>query len=253
VLINETQVQTGGQGVVNQVPVAACATRQAAVSLGAALDTVTVWPGSGPAGHSDVWLSTRGPMKARRLVIVAILFLSTLLLILGGISLVTVVQWYRVRQQPTPVPALFSGKATMAQLQQMPEMNLFYPSSVVLDPFGYRGDFRNGASAGYILAVQASADDVLAFYRQQLPTLGWVEIINSSRNARGTSEVQAQTWYKGGVIFRYAEKDQTHPTVGQSSYRTVYLIEVWNMQPDEVKYFANLTPSPPQRTPSPRR
>jgi hypothetical protein len=93
---------------------------------------------------------------------------------------------------------------------------------------------------------------VLAFYRQQLPTLGWVEIINSSLNARGTSEVQAQTWYKGGVFFRYAEKDQTHPTVGQSSYRTVYDIEVRNMRPDELKHFGTLTPTPP-RTPSPTR
>jgi hypothetical protein len=251
--INETQVQTGGQGVVNQVPVTACATWQAAVSLGAALDTVTVWPGSDPAGHSDVWLSTREPMKARHLVIVASLVLSTLLLVGTGIDVVVAAQWYRGRQQATTVPTPYNGKATLVQLQQLPEIQLYYPGSVILDPFDYQGDFRNSPSLGYELRVQASADDVLAFYRQQLPALGWVEIINSSLNARGTSEVRAQTWYKGGVFFHYAEKDQTHPTVGQSSYRTIYAIEVWNMRPDEVNYYAKLTPTPPQRTPSPRR
>ncbi|MGN6674781.1 MAG: hypothetical protein ACTHMA_15890 [Thermomicrobiales bacterium] len=192
-------------------------------------------------------------MKARRLAIIAILVFSTLLLVGGGIDVVMAVQWYRGRQQATTVPAPYNGKATLVQLQQLPEISLFYPGSVVLSPFGYPGNFRNGASAGYELGVQASPNDVLAYYRQQLPTLGWVELINSSLNARGTSEVRAQTWYKGGVFFHYAEKDQTHPTVGQSSYRTVYDIEVWNMRSDEVNYYANLTPTPPQRTPSPRR
>jgi hypothetical protein len=223
------------------------------VSLGAALDTVTVWPGSDPAGHSDVWLSTRGPMKARRLVIVSILVFSTLLLVGAGIDVVMAVQWFRGRQQVTTVPALYNGKATLAQLQQVPELQLYYPGSVILDPFGHDSDFRNTATWGYELGVQASPNDVLAFYRQQLSTLGWIELIDDPLNARGTSEVRAQSWYKAGVIFRYAEKDQTHPTVGQSPYRTVYSIAVRNMRSDELKYFANLTPTPPQRTPSPRR
>ena len=192
-------------------------------------------------------------MKAHRLVILAILFLGIMLLVASGLVVGTAMQWYRALNRPTPIPAPYGGMATQAQLQQLPELNLFYPGSVVLSPFGYQGDFRNGASAGYELAVQASPNDVLAFYRQQLPPLGWVELINSSLNARGTSEVRAQTWYKGGVFFHYAEKDQTHPTVGQSSYRTVFDIEVWNMRSDEVKYYANLTPTPLQRTPSPRR
>jgi hypothetical protein len=196
-------------------------------------------------------------MKARRLVIIAIIGLGALLLGGAGIDVVTAVQWYRGHPQSTPiatsVPALYGGKATWAQLQQLPELSLFYPGSVMLDPFGHDSDFRNTATWGYELGVQASPDEVLAFYRQQLPTIGWVEIINSARNARGTSEVQAQTWYKGGVFFRYAEKDQTHPTVGQSAYRTVYSIAVRNMRSDELKYFATLTPTSPQRTPTPRR
>ena len=180
-----------------------------------------------------------------------------MLLVLGGIGIVAAVQWYRVRPQPTSIPTTvadpYSGKATLAQLQQLPETNLFFPDSVVLTPLGYNGDFRNPTTWGYQLAVQASEDDVLAFYRQQLIVRGWIELVDSALNARGTSEVQAQIWYKGGLVFRYAEKDQTHPTVGQSPYRTVYQINVRNMRADEVKYFATLTPMPPQRTPSPRR
>lgn len=46
------------------------------------------------------------------------------------------------------------------------------------------------------------------------------------------------------VVFRYAEKDQTHPVNGQSGYRTLYQINVRDMRPDELKYFAKLTPTP---------
>jgi hypothetical protein len=192
-------------------------------------------------------------MNARRLVITFTFVLGTLLLVDGGIDVVMAVQWLRGRQQPSAMPAPYNGKATMAQLQRLPELQLSYPGSVMLDSFGYDSDFRNTATWGYELGVQASPNDVLAFYRQQLLALGWVELINDPLNARGTSEVQAQTWYKLGVFFRYAVKDQTHPTVGQSSYRTVYTIAVRNMRSDELKYFATLTPTPPQRTPSPRR
>ena len=187
----------------------------------------------------------------RRLAIVTILVFSTLLLVGGGIDVVMAVQWYQGRQQAATVPAPYSGKATLAQLQQLPELQLYYPGSIMLDSFGYDSDFRNAATWGYELGSQASPNDVLAFYRQQLLALGWVELINDPLNARGTSEVQAQTWYKAGTFFRYAVKDQTHPTVGQSPYRTVYDIQVRNMRSDELKYFANLTPTPPQRTPSP--
>jgi hypothetical protein len=116
-------------------------------------------------------------------------------------------------------------------LQKLPEERLVYPGSVVIGSGGADLDrfvaaSPNPAFSGHVLGVNASADEVLDFYRRELPARGWQE--SGVDSIAGTAEVRALGWRKENLVFRVAilrKNDPRNPDAGDA-FVTAYDIAV---------------------------
>jgi hypothetical protein len=85
-------------------------------------------------------------------------------------------------------------------LRKMPEATLYYPGSKVVDevanPRNSGPDGQHGASFGHDLAVNATPDEVIAYYDRELTSLGW-----SRGNGVGGNDLLDASWNKPGFAF----------------------------------------------------
>jgi hypothetical protein len=91
---------------------------------------------------------------------------------------------------------------SITPLKNMPEATLYYPGAKVLDEVAhprYNGpDGPEAASYGHNLAVNATPDEVVAWYDHELATRGWTR--DQFSNVVG-SDVADENWRKPGYSF----------------------------------------------------
>ena len=145
----------------------------------------------------------------------------------------------RLTATHTPVitrPA-FEGNATLAQLRQLPEANLIPAGSTVLQAIdaelsGFAAR-RNPSRAGYRMGTQATQEEVVAFYTQQLRNLGWP---SPEPDSSTTVEENAWVWRKDKLVCRLSFAIQ-QSSMGTStpvirSYATVFEFVIRNQTND---------------------
>jgi hypothetical protein len=94
----------------------------------------------------------------------------------------------------------FDDYGPIGPLKQMPEATLYYPGSKVVDevsnPRNSGPDGQHPASYGHNLAVNATPDEVIAFYDRELKARGWTR-----GNAIGGPGLADASWRKPGFSF----------------------------------------------------
>lgn len=133
----------------------------------------------------------------------------------------------------------YEGKATLAQLQVLPETNLFYPNSEIVVRLGRQdgGIFagRNPSNAGYELGANESQEDLLIFYTQELQARGW-QPLGGLYSTSSTAEQIARSWQKDDRIFRFAVREKDNPLGPPpdiaARYSTIYTIQIRDLNSD---------------------
>ena len=94
----------------------------------------------------------------------------------------------------------FNDYGPIGPLKQMPEATLYYPGAKVVDetssPRNSGPDGQHGASYGHNLAVNATPDEILAFYDRELKARGWTR-----GNPIGGTDLADASWRKPGFSF----------------------------------------------------
>ena len=117
-----------------------------------------------------------------------------------------------------------------SELQRLPEGHLFYPGAVVLASGGHdyeRGIWgSNPAITGYLLGVNATPKEVLAFYDRELLARGWA--ISSADTVIGTNESAGGAWRRGRMYIQIAilyPNDPRNPAI-INPYTAPYRIDL---------------------------
>jgi hypothetical protein len=96
---------------------------------------------------------------------------------------------------------IFDDYGPIGPLRQMPEATLYYPGAKVVDevsqPRISGPDGPQGASYGHNLAVNATPDEVVAFYDRELKTRGWTRTTSIGLGR----DVADAVWRKPGHSF----------------------------------------------------
>lgn len=129
---------------------------------------------------------------------------------------------------------LLDDSGPIAPLRQLPEANLYYPGAKVIEevaaPRNVGPDGQGPASYGHNLAVNATPDQVIAFYDRELKSRGWVK----STESLPIVNLGDGLWTKPGVFMECWTKD---PPSGQPDY-SGYNLAVY------VRIFEDWPPSP---------
>lgn len=125
---------------------------------------------------------------------------------------------------------------TQRQLQQVPEEHLFYPGSVVLTHGGTDRELdilgqRTRARSGYTLGTDATDDEIFAFYRERLSTVGWQSAPSEVTLFSGTRRGIA--YRKGALLVQVTTLQQGDVRNPQAidAYRTPYQITLYADMP----------------------
>ena len=113
----------------------------------------------------------------------------------------------------------------LRDLRAMPEATLYYPNSKVIreiaTPQINSPDGKSGAAYGHLVGANATPDELLAFYTDQLAAKGW----QTSAPGTGTTELKVATWTNGKAIFRLGINQPASLTTDMQQALTGYSIE----------------------------
>jgi hypothetical protein len=109
----------------------------------------------------------------------------------------------------------FNDSGPIGPLRQLPEATLYYPGAkVILEvsvPRNNGPDGKGPASYGHNLAVNATPDEVIAFYDRELVARGWAK----SNRSLMIVDLSEGLWTKPGV---YMSVYTRHPLDGDPGY-----------------------------------
>jgi hypothetical protein len=109
----------------------------------------------------------------------------------------------------------FNDSGPIGPLRQLPEATLYYPGAKVIDevasPRNNGPDGKGPASYGHFLAVNATPDEIIAFYDRELKARGWTK----SAKSLSIVDLSEGLWTKPGV---YMEVSTRRPPDGDSAY-----------------------------------
>jgi hypothetical protein len=129
---------------------------------------------------------------------------------------------------------LFDDSGPIGPLRQLPEATLYYPGAKVIEevsaPRNVGPDGQGPASYGHNLAVNATPDEVIAFYDRELKSRGWAK----STESLPIVDLGDGLWTKPGI---YMECWTKEPPAGQQDY-SGYNLAVY------VRIFEDWPPSP---------
>jgi hypothetical protein len=139
----------------------------------------------------------------------------------AALALIAVAAVYVVIQGTRP--------SDMELLQAQPVNSLYYPGSVVLRQGGHEPAFMQPTAYTWReLGVDATADEVIAFYDAEMKERGWV--VGGGGHVIA-ADAQACGWHTADLILTVAFRDvgnyaKAHPA--DAGYATIYELRLWD-------------------------